>query len=192
MARVGHRDAAKSSCSSATAKSEFHAYPCPVEQLDATARITALHGAPGVTSCQAGGMRRFWTPKRDAILREGEAAGMSASEIAAALGTTRNAVIGRSHRLRGTIFPSQLSIAAAAREQSARTHAEKNARKAVVLARMIAFVAEGEPRGRAIVRALDEGVTLRDCGSALGVSYERCRRLAGDWKRRDGVRTQSA
>jgi hypothetical protein len=54
------------------------------------------------------GFNGFWAPERDEELKRHEAAGLSASEIAVLLRTTRNAVIGRSHRLRGMIFPSDL------------------------------------------------------------------------------------
>jgi hypothetical protein len=50
----------------------------------------------------------FWTAEKDKQLQELEAAGLSAAQIADRLGTTRNAVIGRSVRPRGLIFPSQL------------------------------------------------------------------------------------
>ena len=50
----------------------------------------------------------FWTPERDEELKRHEAAGLSAAKIAAQLGTTRGAVLGRSNRLRGKVFKSDL------------------------------------------------------------------------------------
>jgi hypothetical protein len=50
----------------------------------------------------------FWTPERDEELKRHEAAGLSATKIAVLLGTTRSAVIGRSNRLRGKVFKSDL------------------------------------------------------------------------------------
>jgi hypothetical protein len=50
----------------------------------------------------------LWTPERDEELKRHEAAGLSAAKIAVLLHTTRSAVIGRSNRLRGTIFKSDL------------------------------------------------------------------------------------
>jgi hypothetical protein len=51
-------------------------------------------------------MRHYWTPEDDEELKRLEAAGLSASEIAARLNTTRSAIIGRSNRLRGNLFAS--------------------------------------------------------------------------------------
>ena len=51
-------------------------------------------------------MRHYWTPEDDEELKRHEAAGLSASEIAARLNTTRSAIIGRSNRLRGNLFAS--------------------------------------------------------------------------------------
>jgi len=50
----------------------------------------------------------FWTPERDEELKRHEAAGLSAAKIAVQLGTTRGAVLGRSNRLRGKVFKSDL------------------------------------------------------------------------------------
>jgi hypothetical protein len=50
----------------------------------------------------------YWTPERDEELRRHEAAGLSAAKIAALLGTTRGAILGRSNRLRGKVFKSDL------------------------------------------------------------------------------------
>ena len=44
--------------------------------------------------------QHYWTPERDEELKRHRAAGLSASKIAARMGVTRNAVLGRSHRLR--------------------------------------------------------------------------------------------
>ena len=50
----------------------------------------------------------FWTPERDEELKRHEAAGLSAAKIAVQLGTTRGAILGRSNRLRGKVFKSDL------------------------------------------------------------------------------------
>lgn len=44
-------------------------------------------------------MSIVWTPEKDAAITSGREAGRSASQLAAQIGTTRNAVIGRWHRL---------------------------------------------------------------------------------------------
>ena len=51
---------------------------------------------------------RYWTPERDEEMKRHEAAGLSAAKIAAQLGTTRGAILGRSNRLRGKVFKSDL------------------------------------------------------------------------------------
>jgi hypothetical protein len=47
-----------------------------------------------------GMMQNHWTPERDKELRRHAAAGLSASQIAVLLQTTRGAILGRSNRLR--------------------------------------------------------------------------------------------
>jgi hypothetical protein len=51
-------------------------------------------------------MRHYWTPEDDEELKRLEATGLSFTEIAARLNTTRSAIIGRSNRLRGNVFAS--------------------------------------------------------------------------------------
>jgi hypothetical protein len=53
-------------------------------------------------------MKSFWTPARDKRLLVEWEDGRSAAEIAKTLGTTRNAVIGRSSRLRGIKYASSI------------------------------------------------------------------------------------
>jgi len=61
--------------------------------------------------------RGWWTEARVARLRQLDALGHSASEIAEALGTTKNAVIGKLWRLRQTLpfnpelFTEQMKVA---------------------------------------------------------------------------------
>jgi GcrA cell cycle regulator len=50
----------------------------------------------------------YWTSERDEELKRHEAAGLSATKIAVLLGTTRGAILGRSNRLRGRVFKSDL------------------------------------------------------------------------------------
>ena len=49
-----------------------------------------------------------WTAARDKRLETMQSAGKTAAEIAKALGTSRNAVIGRSRRLRGIVYQSDI------------------------------------------------------------------------------------
>ena len=93
----------------------------------------------------------FWTAEKDKQLQKLEAAGLSAAQIADRIGSTRNAVIGRSVRLRGLIFPSQLRRQR--REQALRAARlrQKKERMAAPLAAM----------RRAITGGARDGATCR-------------------------------
>jgi hypothetical protein len=75
-----------------------------------------LHSTPNAIQRRAQKLRLisplwkngFWTPGRDEELKRHEAAGLSATKIAVLLGTTRGAILGRSNRLRGKVFKSDL------------------------------------------------------------------------------------
>jgi hypothetical protein len=119
----------------------------------------------------------IWTAEKDRQLRRLEAAGLSAAQIADRIGTTRNAVIGRSVRLRGLIFPSQLRRQR--REQAlraARLRREKE-RTAVALAAMRRAIARGTPRDVAIVSAVKAHVTYQAIADELGLSRQRVQQI---------------
>jgi hypothetical protein len=119
----------------------------------------------------------IWTAEKDRQLRRLEAAGLSAAQIADRIGTTRNAVIGRSVRLRGLIFPSQLRRQR--REQAlraARLRRDKE-RTAVALAAMRRAIARGTPRDVAIVSAVKAHVTYQAIADELGLSRQRVQQI---------------
>jgi hypothetical protein len=119
----------------------------------------------------------IWTAEKDRQLRRLEAAGLSAAQIADRIGTTRNAVIGRSVRLRGLIFPSQLRRQR--REQAlraARLRREKEL-TAVALAAMRRAIARGAPRDVAIVSAVKAHVTYQAIADELGLSRQRVQQI---------------
>src|SRR5260370_13616705 len=119
----------------------------------------------------------FWTAEKDKQLRRLEAAGLSAAQIADRLGTTRNTVIGRSVRLRGVIFPSQIQRQRTERAlQAARLHQQKE-RTAVSLASMRRVVARGTPRDMAIVSAVKAHVTYQAIADELGLSRQRVQQI---------------
>ena len=117
--------------------------------------------------------RNYWTPKRDEELNRHKAAGLSASKIATLLHTTRNAILGRSNRLRNR--PSQAEIeqlkrqriaAADSRKKAAAEKREKAAAEArekaqahqdKILAAMRADLAAGVDRNVVIKRAIAAG-----------------------------------
>jgi hypothetical protein len=118
-------------------------------------------------------MKNYWTPERDEELNRHKAAGLSASKIAALLHTTRNAVLGRSNKLRNR--PSQAKIEQLKRQRIAAAEARKNAvaekrEKAAaearekaqahqdkILAAMRADLAAGVDRNVVIKRAIGAG-----------------------------------
>src|SRR6516164_301218 len=72
-------------------------------------------------------MATDWTRSRDKRLLAQQAAGRTAAQIAKTLGVTRNAVIGRSRRLRGIVYQSDIDSwrrANARRAQEARKRAQ--------------------------------------------------------------------
>jgi hypothetical protein len=101
-------------------------------------------------------MRNYWTPERDEELKRREAAGLSAGEIAVLLHTTRSAVIGRSNRLRGNLFKSDLERL----QRSGIATKTKRANNAV-LAAIRDDLAAGIDRDVIIKRAIQDGHRAR-------------------------------
>jgi len=119
----------------------------------------------------------FWTAEKDKQLRRLEAAGVSAAQIAGRLGTTRNAVIGRSARLRGLIFPSQMQRQRSERAlRAARLHQQKE-RIAASLTSMRRVIAKGTPRDMAIASAVKAHVTYQAIADELGLSRQRVQQI---------------
>ena len=107
-----------------------------------------------------------------------ERRGLSASQIAGMLATTRNAVLGRSVRLRGLVFPSVLEARAARKVESAERRAARERATAKVLRTMRHNLSGGMAREDAILRAVRDGASYRAIGAALGITKQRCHQLA--------------
>src|SRR5260370_16449411 len=119
----------------------------------------------------------FGTDEQAKQLRRLEAAGVSAAQIAGRLGTTRNAVIGRSARLRGLIFPSQMQRQRSERAlRAARLHQQKE-RIAASLTSMRRVIAKGTPRDMAIASAVKAHVTYQAIADELGLSRQRVHQI---------------
>lgn len=123
----------------------------------------------------------FWTPNRDRRLQAYEAKGVSAAVIAERLGTTRNAVLGRSQRLRGLtvtynayVEKGRLRRAAA---ESKRRDEQRLTRAAI--ARMRSEIVRGIPRDVAVISALKSGATYHAVADAIGVTQQRVQQI---WK----------
>ena len=119
----------------------------------------------------------FWTAEKDKQLQRLEAAGLSAAQIADRLGTTRNAVIGRSVRLRGLIFPSQTQRQRTERASRAERLDQQRKRMAASQASMRRAIARGTPRDTAIVSAVRAHVTYQAVADELGVSRQRVQQI---------------
>jgi hypothetical protein len=119
----------------------------------------------------------FWTTEKDRQLQRLEAAGLSAAQIADRIGATRNAVIGRSVRLRGLTFPSQMRRERAARAARAvRLHQHK-VRISAALAAMRKMLAKGAPRDTAIVAAVKARATYQAIADELGLTRQRVQQI---------------
>jgi hypothetical protein len=135
-------------------------------------------------------MKSPWTAARDRRLIELQVAGRSAAEIARILHTTRNAVIGRSMRLRGVVYQSTIDSwkranakrAAAARAAGRGLAPPEARRKAIEGLRKA--LARGMPRDAAIVRARRAGATWREIGRIAGISGQAAQQAAAKWAKR--------
>ncbi len=125
----------------------------------------------------------FWTSERDRQLRRLEAAGLSAAQIADRLGTTRNAVIGRSVRLRGLTFPSQIQRQRTKRASRAAHVRQQKEQAALTLAAMRRLIARGTHRDTAIVSAVRDQVTYQAIANELGLTRQRVQQIVARARR---------
>jgi hypothetical protein len=93
-----------------------------------------------------------------------------ASEIAAKLGKTRNAVIGRMHRNNGTYAGRIYGAEIVRREQVAAARKLKVEYQQRCLAQMKKNIAAKTPRNVAIKQAVESGATLRAVGAVIGIT----------------------
>jgi hypothetical protein len=141
--------------------------------------------------------RNYWTAERDEELKRHEAAGLSASQIAVLLDTTRSAVIGRSNRLRGNLFQSDAERWERQRISGAKKREKDQARQGTFFAAMggdlaaeqreetaifAAFradLAAGIDRDVVIKRALSAGIGRAAVGELFGLSCVQVYQIAG-------------
>jgi hypothetical protein len=124
----------------------------------------------------------FWSAEKDKQLQRLEAAGFSAAQIADRLGTTRNAVIGRSVRLRGLAFPSQRERKRRRRATRAERLREREERIADGLEQMRRTIAKGVHRDIAIKSAAKAGATYEAIGEELGLTRQRIQQIVSHRK----------
>lgn len=130
----------------------------------------------------------FWTPARDKRMQALQLKGASAAEIAEVLGCSRNAVIGRSLRLRGIQYESSVR---SWKRANAKRAAEARKRRAVRMEKrreamraMMKWLAQGMPEGRAMGRAHDAGATWQQIGDYFGCSQQAAYERAKAWRER--------
>jgi hypothetical protein len=138
-------------------------------------------------------MQSGWTPARDKRLQALEQEGLSAAQIAKKLGTSRNAVIGRSRRLRGIVYQSDIDSWTRA---NARRSEEAHARMAVraekqkkVIADMVKAIAAGTAKPNAMLRAFKAGAFWRQIGEQFGISQQAAYEAAKKARKRGEGRT---
>jgi len=120
-----------------------------------------------------------WTAEKDAALKRLWPTN-SASEIAAELRTTRNAVIGRYHRLQGNYADY---VSSKRKENHAQVVAARKARdaaEALVIEEMKKRLMAGLRRNDAIRLARKAGARSRVIGRVFGVTCQRIGQIAGN------------
>src|SRR6516162_3254350 len=130
-------------------------------------------------------MKSNWTLSRDKRLLAQQAAGRTAAEIAKSMGISRNAVIGRSRRLRGIVYKSDIESWARA---NARRSQEAKARMKVrqkALRELARAMARGVDKGKAMAQAHRAGALWRQIGEHFGVSQQAAYEKAKIWTQRN-------
>jgi hypothetical protein len=137
--------------------------------------------------------QNYWTPKRDEELNRHKAAGLSASKIATLLHTTRNAILGRTNRLRNRPSQAEMELkrqriaAAEIRKKAAAEKREKAAAEArekaqahqdKILVAMRADLAAGVDRNVVVKRAIAAGAKSVTVAEFFGLSGWRVHKIA--------------
>jgi hypothetical protein len=118
-----------------------------------------------------------WTREKDKQLLRLQAKGLSASQIAEQLGTTRGAVLGRSARLRGVVFPSQTRQVERDKALRTKRRHQNNHRNETAVAAMRRAIAKGVDRDQAIIAAVRARATYQAIADELGVSRQRVQQI---------------
>jgi hypothetical protein len=145
-------------------------------------------GARGSERMTGAAMTTSWTPSRDKRLLAQQAAGRTAAQIAKTLGVTRNAIIGRSRRLRGIVYQSDIDSwtrANAQRAEEARKRAQvRRVAQRKALRDLARAMARGVPVGKAMARAHKAGALWRQIGEYFGISQQAAYERAKNWTQR--------
>jgi hypothetical protein len=120
----------------------------------------------------------MWDDRLDAKLLKFQGDGLSFSQIAERIGVSRNAAIGRYHRLRDTDFPSEAKRKLDAEAAKHRRNEQVAAHQAAIVAIMSIDLSQGVDREDAITKALESGATLQSVANALGLTRQRIHQIA--------------
>jgi hypothetical protein len=137
-------------------------------------------------------MKSFWTPAKDKRLLAEWENGRSAAEIARMLGATRNAVIGRSARLRGIKYPSSIESwkrSNAKKSEEARKRGQLRAEyQRKLIKAMAKAVAGGMAEGKAMSLAHRAGATWGQIAEHFGISPQVAYQREKLWRQETGTR----
>src|SRR5260370_16319853 len=121
-------------------------------------------------------MATEWRRCREKRVLAQQAAGRTADQIAKTLGVTRNAVIGRSRRLRGIVYQSDIDSwrrANARRAQEARKRAQvRRVAQRKALRDLARAVTRDVPVGKAMSRAHQAGALWRQIRAYFRISQQ--------------------
>jgi GcrA cell cycle regulator len=130
-------------------------------------------------------MKSPWTPALDKELMALSAQGLSFREIAQRMGMTRNAVLGRSQRLRGIVYPSTILAWKANNERRRKGPRKPEPGRRAAIAEMAANLRRGMPRGEAMARASAAALWL-DIGNYFGITRQGAQLAVKTWRERAG------
>jgi hypothetical protein len=118
-----------------------------------------------------------WTAEKDKQLLKLLAKGLTARQIGERIGMGRNAVIGRSARLRGLVFP--YTARRKKRDQARRRERELKRKRVTdaALAAMRRAIAKGIERDDAIVAAVEARATYQAIADELGLTRQRIQQI---------------
>jgi hypothetical protein len=126
-------------------------------------------------------MKSPWTPALDKELMALSAQGLTFREIARRMGLTRNAVLGRSTRLRGIVYPSTILAWKAANEARRKGPRKPEPGRRAAIAQMAKNLKAGMPRDEAMSRAF-EGALWLDIGNYFGITRQAAQQAVKNWR----------
>ncbi|ABE63188.1 hypothetical protein Nham_2397 [Nitrobacter hamburgensis X14] len=126
-----------------------------------------------------------WAPSKDERLLAVKGDGASFQEACERLGVSRSAAIGRYHRIKGTVFPSQAQRRARQAEETRRQRRIKSEREkvhAAILDAMEEAINNGMKRNDAIVSAAKAKCPIGLVAKRLQLSRQRVDKILRDYE----------